>query len=96
MRAWKPQETEYKQEQGVITDWNFGKKKSRSGVYDLRNGFVCLRFLASTESGCSFHGAHTRILFKGTPLVPRGNIEIWNNTAPLLLPNRETNAFVSA
>ena len=52
------------------------QKKSRSGVYGLRNDFVCLQFLASTESGCSFHGAHTRILFKGTPLVPRGNIEI--------------------
>lgn len=52
------------------------QKKSRSGVYDLRNGFVCLRFLASTESGCSFHGAHTRILFKGTPLVPRGRRQL--------------------
>lgn len=54
------------------------QKKSRSGEYDLRNDFVCLRFLASTESGCSFHGAHTRILFKGTPLIPRGRCQFCN------------------
>ena len=46
------------------------QKKSRSGVYGLRNDFVCLQFLASTESGCSFHGAHTRILLGDTPCTP--------------------------
>lgn len=71
-----PQETEYKQEQSINGGISFEQKKSRSGMYGLRNDFVCLQFLASTESGCSFHGAHTRILFKGTPLVPRGNVEI--------------------
>ena len=42
MRAWKPQEAEYKQEQGVNGGRSFEQKKSRSGVYDLRNDFVCL------------------------------------------------------
>ncbi len=61
------------------------QKKSRSGVYGLRNDFVCLQFLASTESGCSFHGAHTRILFKGTPLVPRGRCQFCNQILGLLI-----------
>lgn len=35
-------------------------------------------------SGCSFHGAHTRILFKGTPLIPRGRCQFCNQILGLL------------
>ena len=70
------------------------QKKSRSGVYGLRNDFVCLSFLASTEFGCSFHGAHTRIVLKGTPLVPRGRQSISTVLhACFVFTNREVHKF---